>query len=169
MCGHSPLESKRIDKTFEYGADDQTLTVTAHQVPVRVCANCGESYSGPEAARVEHEAICQALGLMTPAEIKSLRERLGWSQQDLADLTGLGIATVSRWERGRLMQNRSNNKVLLALRDCPAFREYLEALLAGKTTKQEPARGNGALPATLPQVQAALSGANQEDQVGENS
>src|SRR5262249_27233888 len=134
MCGHSPLEPKLIDKTFEYGADNETITVTARHVPVRLCANCGEVYSGPEAARVEHEAICQALGLMTPAEIKALRERFGWSQQYLADLTDFGIATVSRWERGRLLQNKSANKVLQALRDCSAFRDYLEELLAAKTS-----------------------------------
>ena len=133
MCGHSPLEPRLIDETFEYEADGETVIVTAHHVPVRVCANCGESYSGPAAARVEHEAICHALDLLTPAEIKSLREQLGWSQQCLADLTGLGIATVSRWERGRLLQNRSNNKVLLALRDCLPFRDYLKGLQTSKT------------------------------------
>src|SRR5207248_2931534 len=100
----------------------ETITVTAREVPVRACANCGEIYSGPEAARVEHEAICHALGLMRPSEIKALRDRFEWSQQYLADLTGLGIATVSRLERGRHLQNRANNNVLLALRDCPPFR-----------------------------------------------
>jgi transcriptional regulator with XRE-family HTH domain len=88
--------------------------------------------SGPAAAKVRHEAVCRAAGLLTPSEIKALRERFGWSQQDLAELTGMGIATISRWERGRLLQNRSNNKFLQALRDCQPLREYLE-----KTRKQK--------------------------------
>jgi putative zinc finger/helix-turn-helix YgiT family protein len=149
MCGHSPLEPKLIDKTFEYGEDDDAFIVTAHQVPVEVCPNCGEYCSGPAAARVEHDAICQALGLMTPTEIKALREQLGWSQQYLADLTGLGIATVSRWERGRLLQSRSNNKVLLALRDCAPFRDCLKQLLASKVTHSV---GSGQAPISLPEV-----------------
>jgi transcriptional regulator with XRE-family HTH domain len=75
---------------------------------------------------------------LTPTEIKAIRESFGWSQQDLADLTDFGIATVSRWERGRLLQNRSANKVLMALRDCPAFREYLDGLVASKRNGQVP-------------------------------
>jgi putative zinc finger/helix-turn-helix YgiT family protein len=153
ICGHVPLEKKRIEKTFAYGADGESITVTACQVSVRVCEHCGEIYSGPEAARVEHEAICHALDLVTAAEIKSLREQLGWSQQYLADLTGLGIATVSRWERRRLLQNRSNNKVLLALRDCPPFRAYLKSLLASETTES----GNdGAAPLPPPMAEPAI-------------
>ena len=160
MCGHSPLEPKLIDKTFEYGEGEETVTITAHQVPVRACAKCGEYYSGPAAARVEHEAICQALGLMPPAGIKALRDRFGWSQQYLADLTGLGIATVSRLERGRHLQNRANNNVLLALRDCPAFREYLKGLLASKAGKSE----DGSFPATPPQGPTAAETENDNPQ-----
>jgi DNA-binding transcriptional regulator YiaG len=101
--------------------------------------------SGPAAAKVRHEAVCRASGLLTPSEIKAIREKFGWSQQYLADLTGLGIATISRCERGRLLQNRSTNKVLQAIRDCETFREYLERLLASKTGEQKAvtADGNG--------------------------
>ena len=52
-------------------------------------------------------------------------------------LTDFGISTISRWERGRLLQNRSNNKFLQAIRDCPPFREYLEKLLAAGASKPE--------------------------------
>jgi DNA-binding transcriptional regulator YiaG len=94
--------------------------------------------SGPAAAKVRHEALCRATGLLTPAEIKAIREQFGWSQEHLADLTDFGVATISRWERGRLLQNRSNNKFLQAIRDCSPFREYLEGLLAPKTGNEGP-------------------------------
>jgi putative zinc finger/helix-turn-helix YgiT family protein len=123
---------------FDFALGDETLKVRAENVPVRQCDNCGEVMSGPEAANVRHEAICGAAGLLPPAAIKALRERFDWSQEHLADLTGFGVATISRWERGRLLQNRSNNKVLLALGDCTPFREYLEGLVASKRPKQEP-------------------------------
>lgn len=43
---------------------------------------------------------------MTPAErrglmIRSARERLGWTQKDLAEHVGTGHKTVGNWERGR--------------------------------------------------------------------
>ena len=106
-CGHQPLVARRIRDEFEYGPDDDRITVVAEAVPVLVCPACGESLYGPEAAGIRHEAICRALGLLSPAEIKALRERLGPDQEDFARLTGIGVATLSRWERGRLLQTRA--------------------------------------------------------------
>ena len=144
ICGHSPLVAKLIDEAFEFSMEGESVTVTLRKVPVRLCEGCGETYSGPDAARMEHEAICDAMGLLTPTEIKAIRDKYGWSQQHLADLTDFGIATVSRWERGRLLQNRSANKVLEAIRDCQPFREYLSGRLQPKkqsaTLKSPPGR-----------------------------
>src|SRR5260370_16165355 len=72
VCGHKPLVLRLVDDTFEYGTDNERVTVRAREVPVEVCENCGESYSGPAAAAVRHQAICQALGLLTPEQIKAI-------------------------------------------------------------------------------------------------
>jgi putative zinc finger/helix-turn-helix YgiT family protein len=137
------------DEELDYDLGEETIKVIAKDVPLERCDTCGLIASGPAAAKVRHEALCRAAGLLTPSEIKAIREQFGWSQQHLADLTDFGVATVSRWERGRLLPNRSNNKVLQAIRDCPPFREYLEGLLESKRCKQEagPTGGNGAAPA----------------------
>lgn len=37
---------------------------------------------------------------MTPAQLKSIRATLGWSQQRLADELGVQRNTVARWEMG---------------------------------------------------------------------
>jgi putative zinc finger/helix-turn-helix YgiT family protein len=142
------------DEELDYDLGEETIKVLARNVPVERCDTCGMIASGPAAARVRHEALCRAAGLLTPTEIKALREQFGWSQQHLADLTDFGIATISRWERGRLLPNRSNNKVLQALRDCPPFRQYLEELLAAKSRKQEPgtAGDSGAVPAPVNRI-----------------
>src|SRR4051812_2013872 len=114
-CEHGHLVPFTRDEEFDYDLGDETIKVIARDVPVERCNSCGTIASGPAAARVRHEAVCRAAGLLTPSEIKALREKFGWSQQHLADLTDFGIATISRWERGRLLPNRSNNKVLQAI------------------------------------------------------
>ncbi len=89
--------------------------VEVSDVPVEVCPKCGEKYLGPTAIRMQHAAVCRALGLLTPAEIQAIRERLGPTQAEFARLTGIGEATISRWERGRILPNRAMDHYLRLL------------------------------------------------------
>lgn len=41
-------------------------------------------------------------GPVTGAEIRAFRERLGMTQQELADALGVHYMTVGRWERGEM-------------------------------------------------------------------
>ena len=38
---------------------------------------------------------------LTPEAIQQFRQQKGWSQQELASVLGVGVATVSRWENGQ--------------------------------------------------------------------
>jgi putative zinc finger/helix-turn-helix YgiT family protein len=130
VCGRGVLEDRRIEDSFEFRTEDGLIQVHANDVPVRVCPACGETLSGPEAARVHHAAICRALGLLVPEEIRGIREKLGMTQAELARLTGIGEATISRWERGRLLQNRGNDRYLRLLANAPQAVGILEGIIA---------------------------------------
>jgi putative zinc finger/helix-turn-helix YgiT family protein len=127
-CGHQPLVAERIRDEFEYGPDEERITVVAEAVPVLACPACGEVLYGPEAAAIRHQAVCRALGLLSPAQIKAVRERLGPDQEDFARLTGIGVATLSRWERGRLFQTRALDRYLRLLDALPQGARFLESL-----------------------------------------
>ncbi len=129
-CGHSPLREEVITDRVEYCSDEDgsPITLEAHGVPVTVCDNCGERYSGPAAARVRHLAIARAMGLLTPDEIRAIRERLGPTQAEFARLTSIGEATISRWERGRLLPNRAMDRYLRLLDKHPENVTFLKAL-----------------------------------------
>src|SRR5205807_9610189 len=77
---------------------------------------------------IRHEAICRALRLLTPAAIRAIRERLGPSQEQFAQLTGIGKATISRWECGRLLQNRALDNYLRLLAHSGEAVRFLEHL-----------------------------------------
>jgi putative zinc finger/helix-turn-helix YgiT family protein len=124
-CEHGYLVPFTRDEEHDFDLEEETIKVVARDVPVERCNVCGLIASGPAAAKVRHDAVCRAARLLTPTEIKAIRDTFGWSHQELADLTGCGVAMVSRWE-----QDRSSNKILQAIRDCPPFREYLEELVA---------------------------------------
>ena len=113
-CNVGQMHPMIVTERFPYEDDGTEVTVVAENVPIERCDNpeCGEQLSGPEAARIRHEAICRALGLLTPAEILAVRERLNLTQAEFARLTRLGEATISRWERGRLLQNPAMDRYL---------------------------------------------------------
>jgi HTH-type transcriptional regulator/antitoxin MqsA len=135
VCGHSPLKEELITDRFEYPNEGEgPITIEAQNVPVEVCPNCGERYFGPAAVRVQHAAVCRTLGLLTPDEIQALRERLGLTQAELARLTGIGEATISRWERGRMLPTRALDRYLRLLAASPANIRTLEALIAPSAT-----------------------------------
>ena len=49
---------------------------------------------------------------MTKQEVKQLRVKLGLSQQEFATKLGIGIMTVSRWERGITKPSRMAQRLL---------------------------------------------------------
>jgi putative zinc finger/helix-turn-helix YgiT family protein len=127
-CRKGQLEFVREDDTFDFRTDEGMIRVTARDVPFHRCPVCGERLSGIEAAQISHRAICKALGLLTPEEILAIRERLRLTQAQFSKLTGIGEATISRWERGRLLQNRANDRYLRLLASGPGMVQLLEAM-----------------------------------------
>lgn len=63
-------------------------------------------------------------GLLSADEIRSLRERFGLTQAELARLLRLGANTVSRWEAGRNAQTSAMDMLLRLIRDLPGSIEY---------------------------------------------
>src|SRR5437667_12514328 len=52
-------------------------------------------------------------------EIRSIRERFGLTQAELARLLRLGDYTISRWEAGRNVQAAAMDMLLRMIRDLP--------------------------------------------------
>jgi HTH-type transcriptional regulator/antitoxin MqsA len=64
-------------------------------------------------------------GLLSGADIRGLRERLGLTQVELSAMLRLGANTLSRWEAGRNVQTAAMDLLLRLLRDVPSARTYL--------------------------------------------
>ncbi len=63
--------------------------------------------------------------LLSADEIRSIRERFGLTQAELARLLRLGGNTISRWEAGRNVQTAAMDLLLRMLRDVPGILGYL--------------------------------------------
>lgn len=94
---------KRID-TFNYGVGQDAVRLSA-EIPAYRCGSCGLEFSGEGAEHLRHRAVCEHLGLLTPARITSIRARYGLSRAKFAAISRIGMATLARWESGETLQN----------------------------------------------------------------
>lgn len=52
---------------------------------------------------------------MKGAEVRKIRERLGWTQAQLAEALGVAPNTVARWERDELGMRATAERLLLRI------------------------------------------------------
>lgn len=80
-----------------------------------ICSVCGmEIATTKQAAEIQKnisESYRKAVGLLTGAEIRKYRKKLGLTQKALADKMTVGIASIKRWEGG-IIQSKPMDKVL---------------------------------------------------------
>ena len=110
--------------TFTYGSGDGAVDLTV-EIPIRSCGSCGFEFLDHEAETLKHEAVCAHLGVLSPTEIRGIRGmHENMSRAAFSKVTGLGAATLNRWENGILIQNRANDRYLRLL----ASRANVQAL-----------------------------------------
>ena len=110
----APADTKWQKHTFTYGLDDSAVELPVN-LPVRICSSCGFEFLDHEAEILKHEAVCVHLGVLSPKEIRAIREAYGLSRNEFAQVTGLGEATLNRWENGIKIQTLANDRYLRLL------------------------------------------------------
>ena len=113
LCDRNALTFSIKKQQFAYRDGAREVMLVA-DVPVWSCGACGEEYAAEGAEEAQHNAVCHYLERLTPDEVRALRKKLGLSQAELAEKTGI-IASIKRWESGTVIQNASLDAQLRAL------------------------------------------------------
>jgi putative zinc finger/helix-turn-helix YgiT family protein len=92
--------------------DGRKYAISVADFPVLKCRHCGEVYLDEAADEKLSEALRTAAGLLSPVEIRKERERFGLTQKQLAGLLRISEFTLSRWETGAQIQQRSMDAFL---------------------------------------------------------
>lgn len=115
-CENIGAEVRREQQSFPYGVgEDQVLLKV--ELPVAYCSVCDLEFIDQEGELIKHDAVCRHLGLMTPSDVKDVREMNQMTKVDFSRVTGLGEASLSRWERGTTIQNAGIDNFLYLLRN----------------------------------------------------
>ena len=114
LCGSSAIETAIHSHGFHYGSGERTAEISV-EVPSRECRDCGFTFLDAEAEELKHDAVCRHLGVLTPGEVRRIRKRYGMDRADFAEVSGLGVATLARWENGLLIQTIASDRYLRLL------------------------------------------------------
>ena len=109
-CSH-PVKTYWHEHSFRYGLAESAVDL-AVRLPVRRCERCDFDYLDEEGERLKHEAVCRHLGVLSPAEVRRIRKRHGLSRKAFAKLTGIGEASLARWENGIKIQTLAYDRYL---------------------------------------------------------
>jgi putative zinc finger/helix-turn-helix YgiT family protein len=109
------------------GHDGRTYKVEIPDLVVPQCTNCLTVAIDEEADQQISDAFRREARLLTPAEIRQGREKLGMTQNQFARLLGIGESTVSRWETGAQIQQRSMDRFVRLCFTSPAAVELLRS------------------------------------------
>ena len=83
----APADTKWQKHTFTYGLGDSAVELPVN-LPVRICSSCGFEFLDHESEILKHEAVCVHLGVLSPKEIRAIREAYGLSRNEFAQVTG---------------------------------------------------------------------------------
>jgi len=110
--------------------DGREYTVHIPDLEIPTCRKCGEQvFTASMDDRIIAALRAQA-GLLFPQEIHKQRNRLGMTQQELADQIGVAEETISRWETGGMIQSRSMDNLLRLFFESEEVRRLLRERFA---------------------------------------
>jgi putative zinc finger/helix-turn-helix YgiT family protein len=132
QCRRRTVKPATVDYSVSIEHDGRTFEVAVTQLQAARCEACGEIVLDDEANERISKTFRAQLGLLTPAQIRQNRERLGLSAQQLANALGIAEASLSRLETGGQIQPRALDRLLRLYFGCEQVRTVLadEAQLA---------------------------------------
>ena len=110
------------ETTIPYGTGKDALDISTY-LPLYTCVGCGLQTLDEEGEQLKHEVVCAHLGILSPREIKNIREKHGMTRDDFAELTGIEESLIGRWERTLNMQSPAYDKYLRILQRAATRRE----------------------------------------------
>ncbi len=130
-CREQSLYEATVDHTTPMFHDGREYTVTVKDLKTPKCKSCGIVHPDDEAMEAITIAFMQQIKLLTPAQIREHRIKADLTQVELAAALGVADATVSRWETGMQIQQRSLDNLLRLFFGVPQVRKILTSQQIG--------------------------------------
>lgn len=109
-----------IERTGEYETvyrdrNERSLRLKVPGVTWLECENCGDTILDDRAISKIETARREAIGLLSPDDIRAFRTSLHKTQSGMSALLGIGEKTYTRWESGAFVQSEAFDRYLRLL------------------------------------------------------
>lgn len=140
ICEAGTLTPQVAENEVTYKGHTRTLPLL-----MSVCQACGSEQASAQQSRDNKRAMLafrkEVDGLLTGAELRALRERLGISQAQAARLFGGGPVAFSKYENDDVAQSEAMDRLIRLTADMPEALRWLaqragDAELASSVTPQ---------------------------------
>ena len=125
-CGKATLDERHGDFEYEWPAELSRKASTFRAADWRECSDCGARLLSPLLIQRIEAKRYKIAGLLTPAEIKAARTRLGLTQVEMARQLGVGDKSYTRWENGLSIQSKAIDTLIRAVILFPDFLTAVE-------------------------------------------
>lgn len=106
-CRERTVSLRAVAYTTRFDYDGRKHVVSIPDLVLPQCTKCGTISIDHEGNLLIDAAFRKQVGLLAPDAIRTQREALGLTQEQLAEKLRIAAATLSRWETGAQMQQRS--------------------------------------------------------------
>src|SRR5262245_39108038 len=111
-CRERAVYPAKVDYESTIEHDGRPYDVRIPGLEIRTCRKCGKRVMTDAVNRAVSDGLRRAAGLLTPGEILEGRKSPGLTQKELAALLGIADATLSQWETGAQIQQRSLDRLM---------------------------------------------------------
>ena len=130
-----------VEETFTY----KGRSITISDYLIYKCGECGEEmvedkYSSKKSGKILGDFYREVDGLLTGSQIKRIRQKLEFTQEQMAQVFGGGLKAFARYESGKVCQSRAMDNLLRILDANP---DGVKVLLKSEYHSSEGSRGDG--------------------------
>ena len=121
ICGLCNLVKKVVDETFEYKGEKLVVP----DYVIYECSTCEDSLVDEKSIKASQKELKDFYrkvdGLLSSADIRRIRKKLGYTQEQMAKELGVGLKNFARYESGQVIQGRAMDLLLRVFDFDPAI------------------------------------------------
>jgi putative zinc finger/helix-turn-helix YgiT family protein len=125
-CLKEEVHPEEMPYTTDVKHDGRSFHLEIPRIRIPKCRACGNLVFSHSVDDEVFRALREEARLLTPEQIKKARMALDLQSKELAERLGVAAETISRWERGGLIQSRAMDNLLRIYFRFPVVREALQ-------------------------------------------